>query len=298
MPERLELLAPAKINLTLEVLRRRADGYHEIATLMQTIDLCDRVVLETSSNLSLEVRGPAASGTPQDPARDLAFRAAESLAVKAGLMRSGARISLEKSIPAGMGLGGGSSDAAAVLRGLNRLWRANLRPDTLNALAAALGSDVAFFLHGGTAVCTGRGEVVGPLPDCPPVVMTLFLPSGTIENKTASMYQALAPASFTDASATAALADRVRAGLGLGPLTNAFETCLPRLGGHLEAAFAACRSAGFEVRLCGSGPAFFALRPKEDIGPGLLHLLTGMGIRALEQHFLPRAEALRETRVG
>jgi 4-diphosphocytidyl-2-C-methyl-D-erythritol kinase len=153
-------LAPAKINLGLKVLARRTDGYHEILSLLQTVDLVDRVTIEPMAGANRTVVETDAADVPGGP-ENLAFRAAEALRAATGA-DAGVRIALEKRIPAGGGLGGGSSDAAAVLRGLNRTWGLNLADRALHRVAADLGSDVPFFLSGGTAIARGRGEVLAP----------------------------------------------------------------------------------------------------------------------------------------
>ena len=145
----MELLAYAKINLTLEALGRRADGFHEVKTVMQTVGLKDRVVLALASRITVECSDPSLNGEA-----NLAWKAARELADYRGV-KAGAGIRIEKGIPAGMGLGGGSSDAAAVLAGLNALWGLDLGREELGAVAAKVGSDVAFFLDGGTR--PGRG---------------------------------------------------------------------------------------------------------------------------------------------
>ncbi len=153
----LVLPSHAKINLFLDVLRRRPDGYHDIATLMHEISLADTVRLcdAPSGGIRIECNMP---GVP--PGRDnLAHKAASALRRRCGIRR-GVRIILQKRIPPGAGLGGGSSNAAAVLKGLNRLWKLRLRRSELVELAAGIGSDVPFFIVGGTALCTGRGEKV------------------------------------------------------------------------------------------------------------------------------------------
>jgi 4-diphosphocytidyl-2-C-methyl-D-erythritol kinase len=172
-PPDLELEAPAKVNLFLEVLGRRPDGYHEIETVMLAVDLADRVAFwrRPPGELALSVSGGEA---PADQS-NLALRAARAVQAAAG-RREGLHLHIDKRIPAGGGLGGGSSDAAAVLRGLNRLWKLGARAGDLEALGAALGSDVNFFLRGGLAVCTGRGEVVRPLPAVPRAGLVLYLP--------------------------------------------------------------------------------------------------------------------------
>lgn len=163
-PPDLALDAPAKINLFLEVLGRRPDGYHEIETVMLAVSLADRVEFwrRPGAATTLSVSGPEAAGVPADGS-NLAARAAELLRAEGGARAAGLHLHVEKHVPAGGGLGGGSSDAAAVLRGLNRLWGLGARREDLAAAAARLGSDVAFFLHGGLAVCRGRGERVEPV---------------------------------------------------------------------------------------------------------------------------------------
>ena len=158
--DRAAILAPAKVNLFLEVLARRPDGFHEIDTVFQAVSLCDRLTCEAAEHLELDVRGAGAE-VPRDE-RNLVLRAARALAVHAGVRR-GARITLEKEIPVGAGLGGGSSDAAAALRALDRMWGTSLGEDDLLALASGLGSDVPFFVRGGTARGRGRGERLEPI---------------------------------------------------------------------------------------------------------------------------------------
>ncbi|NQT88897.1 4-(cytidine 5'-diphospho)-2-C-methyl-D-erythritol kinase [bacterium] len=155
----LHVRCPAKVNVHLEVLRRRADGYHDIDTVMQAIDLWDDLRLEPAPDLQLACSDPA---LPTDE-RNLVFRAALALREAAGCA-AGAHLRLTKRIPDRAGLGGGSSDAAGALAGLNRLWGLGLSTDALRQVAERVGSDVAFFLTGGAARCTGRGERVEPLP--------------------------------------------------------------------------------------------------------------------------------------
>lgn len=156
----MQIKAPAKINLYLRILKRRADGYHELRTVFQRIRLHDRVDLRSApGRIRLKVRGMR---LPSD-AQNLAFRAAALLKAQYAPER-GVDIVLEKNIPVQAGLGGGSSDAAAVLLGLNRLWRLNLSRGTLARLGASLGSDVPFFiLQTGMAAASGRGEKLKPI---------------------------------------------------------------------------------------------------------------------------------------
>ncbi|MFO0954079.1 MAG: 4-(cytidine 5'-diphospho)-2-C-methyl-D-erythritol kinase [Isosphaeraceae bacterium] len=168
-----EVLAPAKLNLFLEILGRRGDGYHEIETLMVAVNLHDRLTFtdDPSGAVSLRCDDPA---LPTD-GRNLVVKAAERLRAATGCTR-GASIALEKSIPSEAGLAGGSSDAAATLVALDRLWGLNKTKPTLDAVAGEVGSDVAFFLHGPAAVCRGRGEKVEPVALERPLTFVLVCP--------------------------------------------------------------------------------------------------------------------------
>lgn len=155
------LSAYAKVNLGLSVLGKRPDGYHELATVMQCVTLADTVALRRARRgISLSVRG-GGRGIPAGP-ENLCWRAARLFLDETGA-RGGVRIALVKRIPSGAGLGGGSSDAAAVLAGMDRLFGTRLGKRRLSLLAARLGSDVPFFLHGPAALCLGRGEIVRPI---------------------------------------------------------------------------------------------------------------------------------------
>lgn len=161
------LRANAKINLTLDILGRRDDGYHELETVMQSIGLYDRVTVRLTGDGLLD----AVCDNPQLPQgrENLAGKAAERFFDKMGLTNPGIRISVEKHIPLSAGLGGGSADAAAVIEGLDRLLRAGLTAAEKNTVGLAVGADVPFCLVGGTAVCRGVGERIEklpPMPDC------------------------------------------------------------------------------------------------------------------------------------
>ncbi len=151
----------AKINLGLEVLGVREDGTHELRTLFQTVDLADEIVLRPRPNKSGVTVACDHPLVPKD-GTNLAARAAEALR-QHGHVEAGVHIEITKRIPVGGGLGGGSSNAAAVLRGLDRLWRLGLGPDGLHRLARKLGADVPYFLLGGTALGLARGDEVYPL---------------------------------------------------------------------------------------------------------------------------------------
>ncbi|MFY9605054.1 MAG: 4-(cytidine 5'-diphospho)-2-C-methyl-D-erythritol kinase [bacterium] len=174
MADKLVLPAYAKINLALDVLGRRPDGYHEVEMVMQTIALHDRVILER--------RGPGEilfhcsdPGLPRE--ENLAYRAALLLKEEYGV-KEGAAIYLEKRIPMAAGLAGGSTDAAAVLVGLNRLWNLGLPREELQGLGKRLGADVPYCIQGGTCLARGIGEILTPLPPLPPTWLVLAKPPG------------------------------------------------------------------------------------------------------------------------
>jgi 4-diphosphocytidyl-2-C-methyl-D-erythritol kinase len=290
----LELIAPAKLNLVLEVLGRRSDGYHDVATVIQAIDLADVVRLEPAASIELEVAGEQLLGVPREGPRNLAYAAAHALAEAAGRTDLGVRIELEKRIPAGMGLGGGSSDAAAVLRGLNRLWALDLDDEALRAVAESIGSDVAFFLHGGAALATGRGEYIEPLPDAPALQLTLFISDLELEDKTRRMYATLSPADFSDGHKARVAAESIRRGLPLTEtdLHNAFDRHIAEVAPPLAGALALCRAGGLAVLAAGSGPGFFTPTPQPQI-PSLLlrELERDWGVRAVACRTLSRTES-------
>ncbi|HWR45014.1 4-(cytidine 5'-diphospho)-2-C-methyl-D-erythritol kinase [Sporomusa sp.] len=176
------LKAYAKINLALDVLNKRSDGYHEVAMIMQAVSLADTVTLTSQpAGIDLSVNIP---GLPADT-NNLAYRAA-ALLKEYSKTEQGVMIHLEKQIPLAAGLAGGSADAAAVLKGLNQLWELNLSLDELSKLAAKLGSDVPFCLYNGTMLATGRGELVAPLPPLPACYVILAKPA--VEVPTAWVY--------------------------------------------------------------------------------------------------------------
>jgi 4-diphosphocytidyl-2-C-methyl-D-erythritol kinase len=169
-----QLDAPAKINLHLEVLGLRPDGFHELAMVMQTIDLTDQLTLEPLPEGELRLSLDSSTGPVPLDGDNLILRAAEALRREVGRPDLGAAIHLRKRIPIGAGLAGGSSDAAAALRGLCHLWALPLAPAVLERLAAQVGSDVPFCLRGGTQLCFGRGERLEPLPDLPAMGVLLL----------------------------------------------------------------------------------------------------------------------------
>lgn len=172
------LRAYAKINLTLDVFSKRADGYHSLASVLQTISLHDTLTLTPTDapGIALTCDAPEEFAVPTDEL-NLAFRAVKTALEAAGRTDCGLEIHLEKRIPAQAGLGGGSSDAASALIGANRLLDLGLDAKRLHELAASLGSDVPFFLAGGAAAARGRGEILTPLPDIEPFWLVVVKPA-------------------------------------------------------------------------------------------------------------------------
>ncbi len=177
--------APAKINLSLLIAGKRPDGFHAIETVMAKINYYDEVHIEPGQGPGVELICQGSHWAPAGP-ENLVVQAAH-LVMAHATEPPRVRLTLTKNIPAGTGLGSASSDAAATLLGLNRYLKLNLSLDALSTMAADLGSDVAFFLHGPLSYCTGRGEKVRPLPLSFPFVAVLILPSITVS--TATVYK-------------------------------------------------------------------------------------------------------------
>ena len=178
--EEITLLACAKLNLSLDVTGKRPDGYHEMKTVMVSISLCDELTLRLTDDGAVRARC-SLPYVPTDGS-NLACRAARLFLDRTGRPELGAELDIRKRIPVGAGMAGGSTDAAAVLRGLNALFGAPLDAPALAALGGELGSDVPYCLTGGTALATGRGEVLSPLPpmpDCAVVVCKPYFPIST-----------------------------------------------------------------------------------------------------------------------
>lgn len=275
---RLRLDAPAKLNLHLEILSRRADGFHELETVFQALELADEVEVEVhpgGSGIALTCDDP---GIPSDSG-NLAWRAAEAFCADGVAGEVAVRIALAKRIPHGAGLGGGSSDAAAVLRALHRLLPGVRSPAALAVMAAELGSDVPFFLRGGTQLGHGRGEILQPLPAPARRAVTVLMPERVVL-PTPAVFRALSEsergprpprgaawfrqALADDGGFVALLHNRLTA--------PAVRLC-PAVGELLEW----LRNQGIPHLMSGSGAACFALA----------HVDPPPGVRAWRTHFRP-----------
>ncbi len=250
--------AYAKINLALEVLGKRSDGYHELITIMQTIDLYDTICLTENADgdIHLTCTRPELSNSD-----NLAVRAAQLVRQRLGVRR-GVHIELVKRTPSAAGLGGGSSDAAAVLVGLRRWWQLPLTADAMQEVAASLGSDVPFFLHGGLALCQGRGEQITLLdPYWPAEMRWLLLLKPAISIATAAVFHHITPDDYSDGAHSRAVRAALTAKKMPHPnhLHNGLERTVLQHYPQVAQAKAAMLQAGAPlVRLSGSGPTLFA----------------------------------------
>jgi 4-diphosphocytidyl-2-C-methyl-D-erythritol kinase len=246
---RIVLKAHAKLNLDLRVLGRREDGYHELRTIFQAIALHDTLVIESTPRRAFTLHGDA-SAMPLDE-QNLAWKAAAALWAAIGRTGSpvGVRVTVRKRIPTQAGLGGGSSDAAATLQGLDRLWRARLNARELLSLATTLGADVPYFLVGGTALGLARGDDVYPLIDLPVRDIVIVQPDFGIATRDA--YDWLAAGR---AGASASSVDRSDG------FTNDFEAVVEKQHPEIRQIRERLLQLGASVaRMSGSGSAVFGL---------------------------------------
>ncbi|WP_017815538.1 4-(cytidine 5'-diphospho)-2-C-methyl-D-erythritol kinase [Paenibacillus shenyangensis] len=255
--------APAKINLMLDVLHKRPDGYHEVEMIMTMVDLADRLTISELAGDTIKISSQAGY-IPLDE-KNLAYQAARKVKEKYHI-RQGVHIHIDKKIPVAAGLAGGSSDAAAALRGLDRLWNLHIPHEDMMELGASIGSDVPFCITGGTALATGRGEILTPLqspPDC-----WVILAKPPINVSTANVYGRLQ----ADRIAYHPSATNMRAALE----QHSFEQICSELGNVLEDVTlshypevrqlkqAMIQLGADGVLMSGSGPTVFGLVSKES----------------------------------
>lgn len=271
---RISVKAPAKINLTLDALYKRPDGYHEVEMVMTTVDLADRVELTLLA--SDEIRLECSASFVPDDARNHAYKAAQLLKEKYKV-KQGVRIYIHKQIPVAAGLAGGSSDAAAALRGLNKLWNLGLTLDELAEVGAQIGSDVPFCVYGGTALATGRGERIEHLTAPAPCWVILAKPP--IGVSTADVYGNLRINEGTKHPNTANMLKAVE--------TQDFQLMCQSLGNVLEDVTLSLypqvkqikelmlASGADGVLMSGSGPTVYALVQKEAKVQRIYNALRG-----------------------
>ncbi|ELK48342.1 4-(cytidine 5'-diphospho)-2-C-methyl-D-erythritol kinase [Halobacillus sp. ACCC02827] len=265
--------APAKINLSLDVLYKRPDGFHEVEMVMTTVDLADRIELTLLSEPVIKVESESRF-VPNDE-RNLAYRAAKLLQDRFKVNK-GVNIFIEKNIPVAAGLAGGSSDAAAVLRGVNRMWGLGLSDDELAELGAEIGSDVSFCVYGGTALATGRGEQIRFLPAPPPCWVVLSKP--TIGVSTQTVYQGLdvSQAEHPDTEAMVrALQEEDYEGI-CANVGNTLEGVTLKLHEEVGQIKEQMRQAGADaVLMSGSGPTVFSLVEQDARAQRIYNSLKG-----------------------
>ncbi len=263
MPVKVYEKAPAKINLMLDVLRKREDGYHEVEMVMTMVDLADRLEMEELPRDTIIISSQAGY-IPLDE-KNLAFQAAK-LIKERYQVKQGVYIHLDKKIPVAAGLAGGSSDAAAALRGLNRLWGLNIPESELLTLGAELGSDVPFCVTGGTAIATGRGEKLEHIINPPQCWVVLAKPP--INVSTADVYGRLRANEIKAHPSASAMKEAIEA--------QSFTDICDHLGNVLEDVTlplhpevqqlkeAMIRLGADGVLMSGSGPTVFGLVSKES----------------------------------
>jgi 4-diphosphocytidyl-2-C-methyl-D-erythritol kinase len=281
----LTVYAPAKINLILEVLGKHND-YHRISSIIQSIDLCDVLNFQSDGG---EI------GFECDEAslkRNNLVTQAATLLKESTKCSLGARIELRKHIPWGVGLGGGSSDAAATLLALNELWELRLPLSELVHLASKLGSDVPFFIHKGTALVEGKGEKVTPLPSLPSICFVLLVPPlPKIEGKTKQMYNNLDAAYFTEGQFVQAALSSLRQGKAIehGLIFNVFEKIAFDFFPGLDRYRKTLEEAGAPgVYLAGSGPCLFTYSSEKEEAGELFSRLIKQGLECYLASSFPR----------
>ncbi|MCL2498303.1 MAG: 4-(cytidine 5'-diphospho)-2-C-methyl-D-erythritol kinase [Symbiobacteriaceae bacterium] len=271
------LAARGKINLTLDILRRRDDGYHELRSVMQSIDLYDRLYLTPHPELELtvETRRGVARWIPQDERNDV-LRGALLLREKYNLTQ-GAQMKLIKHIPSQAGLGGGSADAAAALLGLNSLWKLQLTWEELQSLAASLGSDTVFALTGGTAIASGRGETITSLPPLAKRWLALFKPPRGLATSRVFQSFSLKPSY----ELTTDLFIQAMQDTRLDPMTycsnHLQETALQLLPDLREFADQLQKKGVRFWQLSGSGSTIFVVAESQEHARDICHQLTPRG---------------------
>ena len=259
MARALTLRPSAKINWSLRVGPRRADGYHDVQTILQSIDLSDTLVFRRTPGAF--VLASSSAGVPADET-NLVWRAAHAIwraAGRAGDPR-GAHVKLTKGIPVGAGLGGGSADAAAALVGLNAIWNLKMPRADLALVAATLGADVPFFLTGGTAMGLGRGDVIYPLADVKKLGLVILKPSFGVRTADAYGWHA----GDTREDQPDSTGEAVAVGWPAGPVRIINDLQMPVARRHplIDEAIAACRREGaLAAAMTGSGSAVFGVFP-------------------------------------
>ena len=291
----LKLPSFAKINWTLRVAGRRPDGYHEVATVLQSVSLCDELIFEVREDnaISLTCNDPS---IPTDNS-NLVFRAARALSDQ-----HGANITLLKKIPAKGGLGGGSSNAAVTLLALNHLWKTGLEESDLRQIGSALGADVPFFITGGTAVAKGIGTELEEVRDFPKQYLIIITPNASVS--TATAYASLNARSLTTSDSVSILSssftEPFSGDSSHWPLHNDFEGVIFEIEPEIGRAKLALVNAGARATLlAGSGSSVFGIFSGEAARDQALKLVRcEAGWRVFACHTLSRSEYCQAISTG
>jgi 4-diphosphocytidyl-2-C-methyl-D-erythritol kinase len=279
---RARVLSPAKINLGLEITGRRADGYHEMRSVLAMVDLND----ELTFTLRNDVSSSRIDGMPGIPQEDnLVIRAIVAFTSRTGI-KVACDVAVQKRIPAPSGLGGGSSDAAATLLVLSQLCECPLTEEEIRALGAGLGSDVPFFLGSPAALASGTGTTLTPLP-APAGWVLIVVPSLDLPAKTATLYSRIRPMDFTDGRSVERIAECLKSGHSIPKelLTNAFERGLGAVVPGIGDLVRRMSHAGCEnVALSGAGPGHYSIFETENMANEVAQRMKGL-LQPGEQQF-------------
>ncbi|MSQ24218.1 MAG: 4-(cytidine 5'-diphospho)-2-C-methyl-D-erythritol kinase [Chloroflexi bacterium] len=281
----MRIRAYAKINLGFEVLGRRSDGLHEVATILQTIDLADSVTLSPSDRITLHC--PGMEVRPDN----LILQAAYLMKERAGVSE-GVAIRCIKRIPVGSGLAGGSADAAAVLCGLWSYWDVRLDQATVYDVAGQLGADVPFCLAGGTALATGDGRQLELLPDAPPHWVVLVPLGSTDPEKTGHMYRHLTKADWSSGEAVHRQAQALQEGrIDYGCLRSAFAATARETWPEVNRALASLEASGaLAACVSGAGPSCFGLFRTRGEAVRARNRLVAQGCPGMVHRFVTAAD--------
>ena len=275
MAEKIIETAYAKINLGLSILGKRKDGYHEVSMIMQSVGLCDEVIITEGEGIQISTNLEGLTCGKDN----LAYKAAALLAEKYNVIPN-VHIILNKKIFMAAGLAGGSSDAAAVLRGLNKYWNLNLDDDALETLAAELGSDVPFCICGGSAIAKGRGEIIVPLSDMPETIVVLAK-LRNLDVSTAWVYKNYNPGRVVNNPSIEQIAEELsKGGKAIAPyMGNVLETVTIPANPQIASIKATMLSAGaYYSMMSGSGPTVFAFAENQEIAEKIVDALKNFDV--------------------
>ena len=275
MAEKIIETAYAKINLGLSILGKRKDGYHEVSMIMQSVGLCDEVIITEGEGIQISTNLEGLTCGKDN----LAYKAAALLAEKYNITPN-VHIILNKKIFMAAGLAGGSSDAAAVLRGLNKYWNLNLGDDTLETLAAELGSDVPFCICGGSAIAKGRVEIIVPLPDMPETIVVLAK-LRNLDVSTAWVYKNYNPGRVVNNPSIEQIAEELpKGGKAITHyMGNVLETVTIPANPQIASIKATMLSAGaYYSMMSGSGPTVFAFAENQEIAEKIVDALKNFDV--------------------